>query len=600
MTLEELKQFSKTYGDMYFHQNSYHCALLAAGATLQLVDSVVTGRVQNGMALVRPPGHHSQRSEASGFCVFNNVAIAAEYAKQKCGFQRILIVDWDIHHGQGTQFIFEDDPRVLYFSWHRYEHQEFWPNLKESDYDAVGKEKGAGFNVNLPWNKVGMQNADYLAVFFHVLLPIAFEFNPELVIVSAGFDSGIGDPEGEMCAMPECFAHLTNLLMCLANGKLCVVFEGGYNLKTLRESVCMTVLTLLGDPIPKITGEMVACLSAIESVQNVKSVHQKYWNCFKYQELLPVQEPSTNKQKVEKDRNSDESGTAGNENTNPSDTPLKECDPFSDSYITRILPKVPSVRTGAVISGDECTLQDKTVQTEEKSLTKDDMAAFISISDYRCLEDEQTLISIGRMCCLTQKIVKKQVRNGFAVLPKNTSASSLAVAYSIASGINRVLYVVVGEMDVPNAVTDDGTILLLQFSDSHMPDKANAKYGISFGWKKPIRYNSEFLYVLFEIILPLAYEYCPELVIIDLGSKCDSTVGFLLIHLLQGLAEGRTLVIVQDSEMNLVDMVANTLLGKTTPLPEICIPASWENISDLERQRQELQKDWKMVQYSVC
>ncbi|KFQ12259.1 Histone deacetylase 10, partial [Leptosomus discolor] len=119
-------------------QNTYRCARLAVGATLQLVDAVMSGKVCNGMALVRPPGHHSQRSAANGFCLFNNVAIAAEHAKLKYSLQRILIVDWDVHHGQGTQYIFEEDPSVVYFSWHRYEHQEFWPSLKESDYDAVG------------------------------------------------------------------------------------------------------------------------------------------------------------------------------------------------------------------------------------------------------------------------------------------------------------------------------------------------------------------------------------------------------------------------------------------------------------------------------
>uniref|UniRef100_A0A671YXW9 Histone deacetylase 10 n=1 Tax=Sparus aurata TaxID=8175 RepID=A0A671YXW9_SPAAU len=250
MTLEDLKEFTLQYGDVYFHPNIYHCAKLAAGAALQLVDSVMTGKVRNGMALVRPPGHHSMRSAANGFCVFNNVAIAALYAKQKHGAKRVLIVDWDVHHGQGVQYSFEDDPSVLYFSWHRYEHQKFWPNLKESDYDSVGKGKGAGFNVNVPWNKVGMKNSDYLSVFCHVLLPVAYEFCPDLVLVCAGFDSAIGDPEGEMCASPDIFAHLTHLLMNLAGGKLCAVLEGGYNLTSLPQSVCQTVQTLLGDPAP--------------------------------------------------------------------------------------------------------------------------------------------------------------------------------------------------------------------------------------------------------------------------------------------------------------------------------------------------------------
>uniref|UniRef100_A0A8C3LT98 Histone deacetylase 10 n=1 Tax=Chrysolophus pictus TaxID=9089 RepID=A0A8C3LT98_CHRPC len=254
MNEEELKRISGNYDSFFFHPNTYHCARLAVGAALQLVDSVMSGKVCNGMALVRPPGHHSQRNAANGFCLFNNVAIAAEYAKLKYGLQS-----------------------VLYFSWHRYEHQEFWPSLKESDYDAVGLGKGKGFNINLPWNKVGMGNSDYLAAFFHVLLPMAFEFDPELVLVSSGYDSGIGDPEGQMNATPEVFAHLTHFLMQLAHGKLCVILEGGYHLRSLSESVCMTVRTLLRDPLPQVTGEMAPCLSAIESIQNVRAAHKPYW-----------------------------------------------------------------------------------------------------------------------------------------------------------------------------------------------------------------------------------------------------------------------------------------------------------------------------------
>uniref|UniRef100_A0A8B9RJV1 Histone deacetylase 10 n=1 Tax=Astyanax mexicanus TaxID=7994 RepID=A0A8B9RJV1_ASTMX len=233
MSVEELKTFTQQFGDVYFHPNIYNCAKLAIGATLQLVDSVMKGKVRNGMALVRPPGHHSQRSAANGFCVFNNVAIAALYAKKHYNLNRVLIVDWDVHHGQGVQYCFEEDPSVLYFSWHRYEHKSFWPNLDESDYNTVGKGKGTGFNINVPWNKVGMTNSDYLSVFFHVLLPAAYEFDPELVLVSAGFDSAIGDPEGHMCATPEIFGHLTHLLMSLARGKLCVVLEVRVTYSTL-------------------------------------------------------------------------------------------------------------------------------------------------------------------------------------------------------------------------------------------------------------------------------------------------------------------------------------------------------------------------------
>uniref|UniRef100_A0A8D2LNV0 Histone deacetylase 10 n=1 Tax=Varanus komodoensis TaxID=61221 RepID=A0A8D2LNV0_VARKO len=283
MKEEELQKTSADYDSVYFHPTTFRCAKLAVGATLELVDAVMLGKTRNGMALVRPPGHHSQRNAANGFCIFNNVAIAAKYAQRTYGLQRILIVDWDVHHGQGTQYLFDADPSVLYFSWHRFEHQQFWPSLSESNYDAVGQEKGRGFNINVPWNKIGMGNSDYIAAFLHVLLPVAFEFDPELVLVSAGYDSGIGDPEGHMSATPECFSHLTKFLMNLAKGKLCVVLEGGYHLRSLSESVCMTIKALLGDPLPCLSGEMAPCLSAVESVHNVRAAHKPYWQCLMYE-----------------------------------------------------------------------------------------------------------------------------------------------------------------------------------------------------------------------------------------------------------------------------------------------------------------------------
>lgn len=127
------------------------------------------------MAIIRPPGHHAMKSEICGFCYFNNVALAAQNALDNRGIKRILIVDWDIHHGQATQQMFYDDPRVVYFSIHRFEHGLFWPWLRESDFDNVGSGRGRGYNVNVPLNKIGMTNADYLAIFQQILMPLAME-----------------------------------------------------------------------------------------------------------------------------------------------------------------------------------------------------------------------------------------------------------------------------------------------------------------------------------------------------------------------------------------------------------------------------------------
>ncbi|XP_033029879.1 histone deacetylase 6 isoform X1 [Lacerta agilis] len=277
MSEAELRSLSDTYDSVYLHPNSYRCACLAAGSVLQLVEKVLAGKLRNGLALVRPPGHHAQHDKMDGYCMFNNVGIAAQYARQKLGVERVLIVDWDVHHGQGTQYLFEDNPSILYFSIHRYEGGSFWPHLLDSDSHAVGRGRGEGYNINLPWNQIGMRDADYLSAFLHILLPVALEFQPQLVLVAAGFDSVIGDPKGEMSATPACFAHLTHLLMPLSGGKLVLSLEGGYNLQSLAEGTCAVLKALLGDPCPLLESPLTPCTSALCSISQTLAVHSKYW-----------------------------------------------------------------------------------------------------------------------------------------------------------------------------------------------------------------------------------------------------------------------------------------------------------------------------------
>lgn len=186
-----LEHESSKYDAVYFNPNTYEAALYSAGSTINLAESVLTGKVQNGFALVRPPGHHAMASEACGYCFFNNVAIAAKSCLKKFeNLKRILIVDWDVHHGQATQQAFYNDKHVLYASIHRYEMGAFWPELIESNYNFIGEEKGRRYNVNVPLNDIGLCDSDYLAIWHNVLLPIFYEFNPELVFVSAGYDAG--------------------------------------------------------------------------------------------------------------------------------------------------------------------------------------------------------------------------------------------------------------------------------------------------------------------------------------------------------------------------------------------------------------------------
>nr|XP_037286423.1 histone deacetylase 6-like [Rhipicephalus microplus] len=290
---EHLEQLKKTHGEtdadalealcarfdsIYINSKTYELALLAAGCTKDLVTAVIQGKVRNGMALVRPPGHHAMHNEYCGYCFFNNVALAAKYALDELRLKRVLIVDWDVHHGQATQYAFYEDPRVLYFSVHRYEHGKFWPEMRESDFPYVGRGAGVGYNINVPLNQVGLGDADYLAIWHQLLLPVAYEFQPELVLVSAGYDAALGCPEGLMRLSPATYAHLLHPLMALAGGRVCVVLEGGYCVSSLAEGVALTLRTLLGDPCPSLPQPLGHVSDSVtETLLNCVSVLRSHW-----------------------------------------------------------------------------------------------------------------------------------------------------------------------------------------------------------------------------------------------------------------------------------------------------------------------------------
>lgn len=288
--LRYLEELSSKFDAVYFHPSTHELALLAAGSTVDLVERIVSGEVQNGAALVRPPGHHAMKDEPCGYCFYNNVAVAARHAIDKRGLNRILIVDWDVHHGQATQQMFYNDPRVVYFSIHRYEHGTFWPNLRQSDFQYIGAGAGTGYNFNVPLNKTGMTDGDYLAIWHQLLLPMALEYQPELIIVSAGYDAAVGCPEGEMEVTPACYAHLTNMLMSVCP-QVGVVLEGGYCLESLAEGAALTLRTLLGHAPPRLEEVNEPSDSIKETILNCIYAHRKYWNCYKYQQTYNLSGP---------------------------------------------------------------------------------------------------------------------------------------------------------------------------------------------------------------------------------------------------------------------------------------------------------------------
>jgi acetoin utilization deacetylase AcuC-like enzyme len=178
-----------------------------------------------------------------GFCLFNTVAIATRVIAQKWNVTRILIVDWDVHHGNGTNEIFERSSQVLYISLHRWEQGNYYPGT--GDPHNIGQDKGKGYSVNIGWNHTEMNDRDYAFAFEHVVMPIATEYNPELVLVSAGFDAAAGDEHGEMNLTPLIYAKMTQDLLQLANGKVVFVLEGGYNLESNRMCVKAVMEELL-------------------------------------------------------------------------------------------------------------------------------------------------------------------------------------------------------------------------------------------------------------------------------------------------------------------------------------------------------------------
>jgi len=224
--------------------SSYEAALLAAGGLCQAIAMVVSGELHNAFALVRPPGHHAERSEARGFCLFNNIAIGARYAQEHLGLKRILIADWDLHHGNGTQHTFDSDPSVLYFSSHQY---PYYPGT--GAFDEAGRGEGKGFTVNVPLT-IGYGDGEYLGIYEKILKPIALEFKPDMILVSAGFDIYIGDPLGGMNVTPKGFAGLTRTLMDMAEeccgGRLVLTLEGGYDINGERDSVKEVLKELAG------------------------------------------------------------------------------------------------------------------------------------------------------------------------------------------------------------------------------------------------------------------------------------------------------------------------------------------------------------------
>jgi len=252
-TEELYKKIESTSGKSYVsldpdtatNEYSFEAALYAVGAQKIALKLLLENNYNSAFALVRPPGHHAERDRAMGFCLFNNVALAAYYAKYYYNLKRILIVDFDQHHGNGTQRSFYEDPEVLFFSSHQYPH---YPGT--GNYNEIGAGLGRGFTINVPL-KAYSNDHDFLFFYQYLLKPIAKQYKPEIVLVSAGFDSLKGDPLGSLELTLEGLAGIIKILKEIADysakGKILFTLEGGYNLYNLSEGVATVIKTLMGE-----------------------------------------------------------------------------------------------------------------------------------------------------------------------------------------------------------------------------------------------------------------------------------------------------------------------------------------------------------------
>ncbi len=272
------KTFATLDPDTHTSPRSAAAARLAAGAVIEATRMVVAGEADNGFALVRPPGHHAEADHTSGFCLYNNIAIAARYALRHLGLERVLVVDWDLHHGNGTQHSFYDTEQVLYFSTHQYPYFPGSGGLSET-----GSGAGEGYTVNVPLPG-GQDDAAYARIFNELLAPVTRSYQPQLILVSAGFDICFGDPLGMMTVTEAGFGYLTGVLQGLAeeccDGRLVLALEGGYSLDGLRAGVAAVLRELksgkgLADHARQ---ALAAAAPPLLALERAKETTKKYWS----------------------------------------------------------------------------------------------------------------------------------------------------------------------------------------------------------------------------------------------------------------------------------------------------------------------------------
>lgn len=712
--VEKLEKLAENYDSVYFHPKTFDSAMLSAGCTIELVSAILENKIKNGMAIVRPPGHHAMYEEVCGFCFFNNVALAAQHALNKYHLKRILIIDWDVHHGQATQYQFYNDPRVIYFSIHIYEHGAYWPELRESNFDYIGEGRGKGFNINVPLNEKGVENGDYLAIFNNILLPIAYEYSPELIIVSSGYDAAIGCPEGRMEVTPAAYAHFIHLLKGLANGKLCVILEGGYCISSLAEGVALTLRSLLGDPCPIIGEVCQPKKSVVETICNVIAVQRPYWYCLRLQGKfrddkidefsdrlrhypkieyrgpgkkpekydiknfyyvhspekkaefqqriqklildtkldLPARKTSLiYDEEMENHKNMFERHIEIPERTKLSYKKLKDSGLFNRCFILKSRyateDELSLIHSENIIK--KLKASDSMTPEELTELNKE----FFSFSVYLCKDSYKSAkLAAGCLLETVDSVLSGQTSNGISVIrPPGHHADysqpagfcifnnvAIAAKYAIVKhNLNRILIV---DWDIhhgngtQNLFYDDPRVLYIslhrhenghfypfQTNSSHLGTGINegSGYNVNIPWNTDEENSGmrddDYLAAFFHIIMPIAYEFNPELVLISAGFDAaeGDPIGYYdispecyghMVHLLKTLAGGKVIVALEggynvESVSEGIVHCTSALLGDSCSPLKLGLSPSPNAIKTIKNVVEAHKKYWTSLKFDV-
>uniref|UniRef100_A0A4W5KZW0 Histone deacetylase 10 n=1 Tax=Hucho hucho TaxID=62062 RepID=A0A4W5KZW0_9TELE len=394
--------------------------------------------------------------------------------------------------------------------------------------------------------------------------------------------------QGHMCATPDIFAHLTHLLKSLAGGKLCAVLEGGYNLTSLAQSVCQTVQTLLGDPAPQTSELNGPCESALESIQCVRSAHKPYWACLKHTVAPPVSEPSTKRCKLAEK----EEGVQAVGGQKAEEEEVVWMKPLS-----RL---APPVHTEVALPAD-LEVPDRCDRVRSSLAPTLEILQRLRDNFFDGSAEEEALMSLCSVIALFEKMKKQEIRNGLALVPDVSVAMLCAAQHARMSLTNRLLLVYLGDGEIPTYITEDGKALVVQIS-SQGPEEQKSRYQVSVCLKKGCSDVAGLMQAVLCLLLPLAYEYDPGLVLLvrGPGSGVGKAAWAQITSLLQGLAQGHTLALIQEGEKEAVGTTAASLLGDPAPsLGPLGAPLP-EDMEAMERLRQRLQTHWGLLQTAAA